>query len=150
MIVIGDGQQKEWISHAAETKGWLRYCGPQFGPDKAKLFAVSDFFLNPGLVGLAILDSFAAGLPFITSNYEGHSPEIAYLEHEGNGLMLPFNLESFVEGVGRAIEDRDFLASLREGARASGTRYTLENMVGNVANGVVDYLSRAHNMNHFR
>jgi len=150
MIVIGDGQQKEWLSDAAKAKGWLRYCGPQFGSDKAKFFAMSDFFLHPGAVGLSILDSFAAGLPFITSDYDKHGPEMAYLEHEGNGIMLPFKLEAFVEGVGRVIEDRDFLASLREGARAAGTRYTLENMVGNVANGVVDYLSSAHYTRHFR
>lgn len=150
MVVIGDGKQKKWISDAAVAKGWLRYCGPQFGSDKAKFFAMSDFFLHPGAVGLAILDSFAASLPFISSNYDKHGPEIAYLEHEGNGLMLPFYLEAFVEGVGRVIEDHDFLASLREGAKASGTRYTLENMVGNVANGVVDYLSSAHHTSHLR
>jgi glycosyltransferase involved in cell wall biosynthesis len=141
MIVIGDGPQKEWMRDAAKSRSWLQYSGPQFGSNKAKLFAVSDFFLNPGAVGLAILDSFAAGLPFITSNYKGHGPEIAYLEHEGNGLMLPFDLELFVEGVDRAIEDHSFLASLRQGALVSGKRYTLENMVANVANGVMDFLS---------
>ena len=150
MIVIGDGLQKEWMRNAAKSRSWLQYCGPQFGSEKAKLFAASDFFLNPGAVGLAILDSFASGLPFITSNYKGHGPEIAYLEHEGNGLMLPFNLELFVEGVCRAIEDRDYLASLREGAQTSGKRYTLENMVINVANGVMDYLSSAHSKSYSR
>ena len=141
MIVIGDGAERDWMRAAAEARNWLQYHGAQFGLEKAKLFAASDFFLNPGLVGLAILDSFAAGLPFITSDYEGHSPEVAYLVHEGNGLMLPFNFDEFVNGVSRVIKDRDFLASLRAGAQASSKRYTVENMVSNVAGGVVACLS---------
>jgi len=139
--VIGDGAERDWMRAAAEARNWLQYHGAQFGLEKAKLFAASDFFLNPGLVGLAILDSFAAGLPFITSDYEGHSPEVAYLVHEGNGLMLPFNFDEFVNGVSRVIKDRDFLASLRAGAQASSKRYTVENMVSNVAGGVVACLS---------
>jgi glycosyltransferase involved in cell wall biosynthesis len=143
MIVIGDGAERDWMRTAAESRSWLQYCGAQFGLEKAKLFAASDFFLNPGWVGLAILDSFAAGLPFITSNCEGHGPEVAYLVHEGNGLMLPFKFDAFVDGVSRAIEDRDLLASLQEGARVSGKRYSVENMVSNVASGIVAGISHS-------
>jgi L-malate glycosyltransferase len=35
--------------------------------------------LMPGLVGLAVLDAFADGIPRVTTVIEYHSPEIEYL-----------------------------------------------------------------------
>jgi hypothetical protein len=50
--------------------------------------------------------------------------------------MLPFELCAFADGVEKLIVDDALLRSLRQGARAAGARYTLENMVGNVATGI--------------
>ena len=136
MIVIGDGPDRAVVRDATESRPWLHYCGPQFGHEKARLFAAADIFINPGMVGLAILDSFAAGLPFVTSNYEGHSPEIAYLEQGRNGLMLPLEIRAFADGVATLLGDDARLQSLRQGARATSARYTVENMVKNVAAGI--------------
>ncbi len=136
MIVIGSGPESGLMRDAVNSRTWLYYCGPQFGLEKARLFAAADVFINPGLVGLAILDSFAAGLPFVTSTYEGHSPEIAYLEHGHNGLLPPLELRAFAEGVERLILNDMVLQSLRRGARAASGRYTVENMVRNVASGI--------------
>lgn len=140
LIIIGDGPQREWLSSAIEGQPWVHYGGAQFGEDKAAYFALSNFFLNPGLVGLAILDSFAAGLPFITSQYKGHSPEICYLEHKFNGLMLPFERQAYAQAVLAMINNPAFLLTLREGALNSARRYTVENMVHNVAGGVCQFL----------
>jgi glycosyltransferase involved in cell wall biosynthesis len=141
LIVIGDGPDRDRIREAALSKSWLSYCGPKYGSEKAKFFAAADFFMHPGAVGLAILDSFAAGLPFVTSDYAGHGPEIGYLENGSNGLMLPFELDAFISETNRILVTPELLVSLREGASAAGRRYTVENMVSNVANGVLKCLS---------
>jgi glycosyltransferase involved in cell wall biosynthesis len=141
LVVIGDGPDRVRMREAALSRTWLIYCGPKYGSEKARFFAAADFFMHPGAVGLAILDSFAAGLPFVTSDYAGHGPEIGYLEHGRNGLMLPFELDSFITETNRILGEPGLLASLREGAIAAGGRYTVENMVSNVANGVFKCLS---------
>lgn len=140
LIVIGDGPEHSFICDASKSRSWIKYCGPQFGKEKAQLFAASDFFLHPGEVGLAILDSFSARLPFVTAHQSGHGPEVAYLEHGNNGLMLPFEVGQFSKGVSKLILDRDFLQSLKQGALASGSRYTIENMVCNVSRGILKCL----------
>lgn len=142
LIIIGDGPQRHWLLNSIADQNWIHYAGAQFGQDKAVYFSISDFFLNPGLVGLAILDSFAAGLPFITSQYPGHSPEIAYLEHKVNGLMLPFDRQVYAQSVSELARNPALLSRLRTGALMSARRYTIENMVSNVANGIRQFLQR--------
>lgn len=136
LLVVGDGPDRDRIRNAISTRHWLKDFGPQFGHEKARLFAASDIFLNPGLVGLAILDSFAAGLPFITAERVDHSPEFAYLQHQNNGLLLPFEVRTFADGVETIMADRCLRSALCRGATASAARLTLENMVRNVADGI--------------
>ena len=140
LLIVGDGPQKNYIKNVLENNHWLIYCGAKFGLDRAKYFAISDVFLNPGLVGLSILDSFAAGLPFIATQYKGHSPEIAYLESGVNGLLLPFSVNSYVNEIDSLIGDVNLLAKLKVGAHKSGIRYTIENMVDNVYKGIMKCL----------
>ena len=45
--------------------------------------AISDVFLLPGKVGLAILDAFAV----LTTRLDIHCPEIEYLEEDRNVLV---------------------------------------------------------------
>lgn len=136
LVIIGDGPERDFVVQASSARPWLKYLGAQFGDDKDKAFAASDIFLNPGLVGLAILDSFAAGLPFITSTYPRHSPEIAYLDPGKNGLLLAFEKAEFVEGVAKVIKDSNLRARLSSGASASARAFSLENMVASAAEGI--------------
>ncbi|HEX5287177.1 MAG TPA: glycosyltransferase family 4 protein [Polaromonas sp.] len=136
LLIIGDGPQRQWLIDTIRTLPWIHYGGAQFGEYKAAYFALSHIFLNPGLVGLAILDSFAAGLPFITTQYEGHSPEVCYLEHGSNGLMLPFDRHIYAQSIADLTHNPGLLARLKQGALKSAQRYTVENMVSNVTTGI--------------
>ena len=40
----------------------------------------ANLMLIPGLVGLAVVDSFAAQCPVVTTDFRGHSPEFEYIE----------------------------------------------------------------------
>jgi glycosyltransferase involved in cell wall biosynthesis len=136
LAVAGAGESAERLREAARCLPWLRYLGPQFGHTKAVLFRSAEVFLNPGLVGLAILDSFAAGLPFITSDLPIHSPEIAYLEPGVNGLMLPYATEPWAEAVIALLRDRDRLVTMSRAASRASREYTVERMTENVAQGI--------------
>lgn len=137
LIVIGGGPEADFISRQAASRPHVCYLGPLVGHEKAVCFRMSQVFLMPGLVGLAILDSFAANLPLITTVDALHSPEIAYLEHEMNGLMLPGHRQTYADGVVELLRDMDRLEFLSMNAGLSATRYTVENMVANVTKGII-------------
>jgi glycosyltransferase involved in cell wall biosynthesis len=140
LLVAGAGPDADRVRAAARSPA-VRYLGAQFGRGKAVLFRCADVFLNPGLVGLAILDSFAAGLPFITTDIPIHSPEIAYLEPGVSGLLLPHVAQAFADDVVTLLADPARVRAMAGAAVSAAGRYTLDNMVGNVAEGIRRCLS---------
>ena len=115
---------------------WLRFVGASHGRQKAILLKMADVILNPGLVGLGILDSFAAQVPMVTTSCGIHSPEIVYLSNGRNGVVTDNNQDAFVDGVTRVISDSDWLARLRAGCAESAGHYTIENMATRFVGGI--------------
>jgi L-malate glycosyltransferase len=144
LAVAGDGPSAELLRDAGRRLSWLRYLGPQFGHTKAVLFRSAAVFLNPGLVGLAILDSFAAGLPFVTTDLPIHSPEIAYLEPGVNGLVVRCEVDRWADAVVALLLDKDRLAAMGRAAGAAGRKYSIEKMAENVAQGIERCLGTQH------
>lgn len=140
LVVAGDGPDRATVERAVAAHPWMRYVGPTFGRDKAVLLAASKVLLMPGLVGLAVLDAFAAGVPLATTDVPFHSPEIEYLEPGANGLLTAHRPEAFAAAVAGLLQDGALAARLGEGARASAGRYTIENMVERFAAGVLETL----------
>lgn len=142
LVVIGSGPQENLIREAFKDQPHLRYVGPLFGQDKAICYRLSEFILNPGLVGLAILDAFAAGRPLVTFADSLHSPEIAYLDHENNGLLINGDTSDLAETILNLLDDRSRLARLSDGARKSSTKYCVEDMVRRVREGILRCLDQ--------
>jgi glycosyltransferase involved in cell wall biosynthesis len=95
----------------------------------------------PGLVGLAILDSFSFNCPVVTTEYEYHSPEIEYLENGENGIITKNNLNSYINAVDQLINNREKLNYLKKNCKESALNYTVENMVKNFAAGIANALN---------
>ncbi len=136
LLVVGSGPQAPLVQHAAAQSDWVHPLGMKRGRDKALCLRAADLMLNPGLVGLGILDSFVAGLPLVTTDCHLHSPEVAYLRHGHNGLMTADSLPDFVSACEGLLLDSTERARLAAGARADGDRYTLEHMVDRFAEGI--------------
>jgi len=137
LFIVGSGPQRDIIERAARRHAWLRYGGVKFGMKKAICLRAADVMLNPGLVGLGILDSFAAGLPMITTDCGLHSPEIDYLRSGENGIMTANSLDNFVEAAERVITDHALRRSLGAAAKADAAHYTVDNMAQNFRRGVL-------------
>jgi glycosyltransferase involved in cell wall biosynthesis len=137
VILIGAGQDEGIVRDFAATHPWAHYLGPKFGLDRVPYFAISDLFLMPGLVGLAVLDSFALGTPMVTTDYPFHSPEIEYLEDGFNGLISQNSIESYAQKVIDTLQSATLLPTLRANAATSADLYTVEAMVGNFGNGIL-------------
>ncbi len=140
LLILGGGPFESEVREFASSRKWVRYLGPLFGRDKAIMLKMAELWLNPGLVGLGILDGFCAGLPIITTNVTFHSPEIEYLKDGINSLIVLPDTDSFTKAVLSLLNDNVAFARLRQGAIESAERYTMEAMVTNFANGVKECL----------
>lgn len=143
LIIVGSGPAQGDIVDAAQRLPWLRYVGRKLGRDKALYLRAATLMLNPGLVGLGVLDAFAAGLPMVTTDCNLHSPEIAYLRHGENGLMTADNLPAFIAACTDLLADPDKRQQLAAAARADAQHYTLQNMARRFGDGIVAALGSA-------
>jgi glycosyltransferase involved in cell wall biosynthesis len=141
VVFIGSGPEQHVVAAAAERHGWISYIGPVFGADRARYFAMSQALLMPGPVGLAVVDSFVAGVPLFTTDISGHGPEIAYLAHGVNGVISQFDVEEYARTMAECLNSPNKMKRLRQGCLESATVYTLDNMVLNFGDGIVACLA---------
>jgi glycosyltransferase involved in cell wall biosynthesis len=138
MIFIGTGADAGLVSQAALRHSWIKYVGPKFDHEKVPYFMLSKLFLLPGVVGLAVLDAFALGVPLVTTAVPGHGPEIDYLDDGKNGVVVPQaqSLTAYARQVTELLRDERQRQLLVAGCQASAEIYTIENMVERFATGV--------------
>jgi len=142
LVIIGDGPSRHEIVEAQKTRSWITWTGVRKGVEKAGWFKIADIVLNPGLVGLHVLDSFCAGAPMITTSDALHSPEIAYLKHEHNGLIIEgSDTNQYASEIISLLSNDAMLTKLQQNALADGSQYTLDNMVSHFADGIVKCLN---------
>lgn len=144
LLIVGDGPLREWLKKSIRADAWIHYLGPKFGRDKAMALSAADVFLLPGNVGLAVLDSFAVGLPLVTTDVPIHGPEVSYLQPGVNGLMTPHNVEAYASGTAELLSQPDLLAQFGAAAKEAGGRYTLGAMVQRFRAGIVQCLDQYH------
>jgi glycosyltransferase involved in cell wall biosynthesis len=136
LVVIGDGPSMSQIREAAATRPWMHLLGVRKGVEKALYFRMGDVMLNPGLVGLHIVDAFCAGMVMMTTRTARHSPEVAYLRDGENGVYCGDTPEAYAKDVLDVIQSPVRLAEMKAKAFADSDHYTLENMVKNFAGGI--------------
>lgn len=143
LIVIGDGPERHKIIEAARHETWIHDLGPKNDHEKVPFWAMAKILLMPGLVGLVIVDSFALGVPLITTDYPFHSPEIDYLKDGENGCMVPCgeDTDAYATAVIDLLLKPNRIEDLRRGALQSAELHTIENMAKNFADGVMRCLS---------
>lgn len=136
LLVVGAGPEQGLIDQAGASHPWIHLLGALHEEDKALALRLADVMLNPGLVGLGILDSFASGTPMFTTDCGLHSPEIAYLENGVNGVMTADDNAAFAAEIVRTLSAPETLARLRAGARRSAADYTLDEMAQRLSGGI--------------
>ncbi|MDG5814689.1 glycosyltransferase family 4 protein [Chitinispirillales bacterium ANBcel5] len=146
LLLIGNGPDSVIAKEAAKNKSYIHYLGAKFGKEKVLYFAASDLFLLPGLVGLAVLDSFALGLPMVTTDYPYHSPEISYLKHGHNGIITRFDIQSFSNAIVDLLNDTAKRKRITRNAIYDGKKYTIEAMTENFASGIIKALDKNENI----
>lgn len=143
LLVAGEGTQRHLVERAAARGGAVTWVGRVDREQKALLAAAGDVLLMPGRVGLCAVDSFALGLPIVSTHWPYHSVEFAYLEHDRNAVVVADDEGTYAEAVTRLLQDPDRVARLRQGCRADAARYTVEDMSRRFCEGVEALLSRS-------
>lgn len=143
LVVIGDGPSAPELSELIKNKPWVHRVGVRKGLEKAAYFKLADVVLNPGLVGLHVLDAFCAGMPMFTTGNARHSPEIAYLQHGVNGFVLPDDPVAYADEVVGLLLDELRFEVARKAALDSAQIYTLDHMVSNFVDGMERCLESA-------
>jgi glycosyltransferase involved in cell wall biosynthesis len=142
LVIVGNGPDRAWVEQAIVGNPWIHYMGSKFGRDSAMLYKIADVFLLAGTAGLAIVDSFAAGLPLIATHLPTHPPEVSYLCDGENGKITPHTASAFADAVVEVLTKPALMATLRHGAARAGSKYTIEAMVENYRAGVNQCLTR--------
>ncbi len=136
LLVVGAGPEQALIDQANDAHHWIHVLGALHDEEKALALRLADVMLDPGLVGLGILDSFASGTPMFTTDCGLHSPEIVYLENGVNGVMTADDSAAFAAEIVQTLLAPEKLARLRAGARHSATQYTLDEMACRLSSGI--------------
>lgn len=144
-IVIGDGEERMIVDALAIDRAWLHVLGKQTGRQKALSFKASSLLLNPGLVGLNVVDGFSAGLVMITVADSRHGPEFAYLNDGSNALVVDGDVVDYADVTVGLIRNEARLRLMREAALADSDKYTVESMAERFVDGISKCLNaRCH------
>jgi glycosyltransferase involved in cell wall biosynthesis len=142
LVIIGEGtSEREVVDYAQANSEWIHFVGPKYGIERVPYFRIAACQLNPGLVGLGIVDSFAMLTPIITTDNSIHSPEIAYLKNGLNGIMTPNLVSAYSDAVLHYLNDEQYQATLRSGCYKARDAYTVEEMANRFAAGVMQALN---------
>lgn len=139
LVIAGNGIDREYIESEARRSPWIKYIGPIFDHDKAVAMSACQVLAMPGRVGLVAVDSFAANLPIITTDWQWHAPEFEYLSDGQNSIVAADSIADYSSALRGVLEDDVQLESLRAGCQSSAKTYVLENMVENFLGGLVSY-----------
>ncbi len=136
IIFIGSGPDENILQSAIKNYTWINYVGAKYGKERVPYFIVSDVFLMPSSVGLAIIDCFVTNTPLITTDIQTHGPEISYLSNAINGYMTKYSVAEYSKVIIRYLSSSEEQNKLIEGCKQSAGKYSLDEMVKNFAQGI--------------
>jgi glycosyltransferase involved in cell wall biosynthesis len=142
LLIVGTGPDRSWVEKMASENPWIHYLGPKFGREKALALRMANIFMLPGRVGLAVLDSFAAGLPLFTTDLTIHCPEVAYLADGHNGRRTAHEGQSYADAVVETLNSPALLENMRQHAVLTASKYTIEGMAENFRRGIKQCLAK--------
>jgi L-malate glycosyltransferase len=136
MVVVGNGPYADYLKRAADARPWLHWVGERHGREKAGYYRIAHLLLNPGSIGLSVLDAMSAGLPMFTTKGARHGPEISYLTHERTGFVLSGDADHYADTVIRTIATPGLTERIGAEARIAAQSYSIEDMADRFVGGI--------------
>lgn len=143
LLVVGDGPESPAVHTAAQTRPWLHVLGIRKGHGKALAYRMAGVVLNPGAVGLHVVDAFVAQTPLVTQHSALHGPEYDYLVNGQNGLaLMDDSAQAYANAVVDAYTRPGLLPQMQARCAQDARHYTLEAMAHNFVTGILACLRR--------
>jgi glycosyltransferase involved in cell wall biosynthesis len=128
-VIIGDGMCADDLKAQAKDVPGIHFLGHRPPNDEvARCLKVSAASVVAGMVGLVANHALAHGIPVITRELDTHSPELEYIDHDGNGLIIPGDMNEFAATLGRFADDPDWQSRLARGALATRDALRMDDM----------------------
>ncbi|UVT14503.1 MAG: glycosyltransferase family 4 protein [Nitrospira sp.] len=140
LLIIGDGEERNRLQHMARDLELqdVHFFGEIVDPKETAAYcSLSDLLVIPGLVGLAIVHGFAFGLPLVTTDFPGHSPELDYLT-ERNGVITRMDTLHYAEAIGVLLSSPDRLEAMKHSALVQSDTLKLEYSVRRFVTGITE------------
>lgn len=138
LVIVGGGPGELAIRRQAGRHRFIHPVGPRYGRELAVYLRLADLLLVPGAVGLVVLDSFVAGVPLVTLEDSPHGPEIDYVRHGVNGVLVEAGSgpDRYAGVVVDLLADPARRRRLVQGCLRESRRYTAEGMARRFAAGI--------------
>jgi len=136
--VIGSGSDLQLLKNL-DHQNQIHYHGMSYDIiQNAKYLYCSDLLINPGYLGLSVVETFAFACPVITSqttkNGPFHSPEIVYVKNDLNGIVIEDDPLIYVDEIVKMKMDRTYREKLSQNARATFLKEcSIENFINGFA-----------------
>lgn len=136
LIVIGDGPEADKIKTASQKDSSIIWYGAITDEGKiAEHMNRAHVVLNPGHSGLSIVHAFCYGKPYITlSSYKNHPPEIDYLQHGINGLLLSGQINEDCTQIGNLLLNKESYASMCKAAFETAQKLSIDKWCSQMQN----------------
>ncbi|GAB7548895.1 glycosyltransferase family 4 protein [Cupriavidus sp. 8B] len=136
LVIMGDGPDRERVMRWEQQYPWFHWVGARKGREKAELIGYSAMMLNPGAVGLVVLDAFVFGKALVTVSDSKHGPEISYLKDGINGVISRNCIDDYADAIRRLVSDEGFLRRITSAARLASDSFTIEKMSERFCSGI--------------
>ena len=128
-VIIGDGLCMPDLKEQAKDVPGIHFLGHKPPNDEvARCLKVSVASVVAGMVGLVANHALAHGCPVITRELDTHSPELEYIEHDRNGLIVAGDMDAFAATLARLADDDAWQARLAQGALQSREGLRMDDM----------------------
>ncbi|HML09649.1 MAG TPA: glycosyltransferase family 4 protein [Stellaceae bacterium] len=129
LLVIGSGMCEDALKAQAAGAPCIHFLGALPPNDRvARALKVSAAAAVAGMVGLVANHALAHGRPVVTRALDTHSPELEYIEHDQNGLIILGDLDDFAATLARFADDSAWQTRLAQGAMATREGLRLDDM----------------------
>ena len=129
VVIVGSGPDEAELKTRYAGQTWCKFLGRVLEePELGRIFRCADAIVLPGKVGLVVNHSFAHGLPVITREAEIQTPEVEYIKHGYNGMMLQGD-EGLYQGLREFATSPELRDRLATGVLETRSRLELDHMV---------------------
>jgi glycosyltransferase involved in cell wall biosynthesis len=144
-VIIGDGMCMDDLKAQANDVPGIHFLGHRPPNDEvARCLKISVASVVAGMVGLVANHALAHGIPVITRELDTHSPELEYIDHDVNGLIIPGDMDQFAATLARFADDAAWQTRLAKGALATRDGLRMDDMASRFDEAVCATTARLH------